>query len=390
VSAYRVVFITRHFWPHWNGASRTIGNVAAALVERGWQATVLTVLKQSERPTRFAWRGVSVTRFPYDQQSRRGEIRWLRSLARWLRAHRSHYDLVCVSMLRRDAYAALGAVGRSVPVVLRAEAAGRWGDCLWQLDAKCGRRIKQRCMKAAALVGPSRSAYRELIAAGYPRERIHYIPHGAAKQPIRTELTRKVARDSLAESHSSLILPEGAPLAVYVGWLHLGRGLITLVNAWERIVARWPSARLWLVGGGPHQASLQEHIDARGLGGRAALVGQFDEVHTLLAAADLFVLPAPEKDFSVALLEAMAAGLPAAACDNSGNRELLEDEHQGLLVPPGDTDAMATALARLIDQSQWARRLGDSARDRTGQDFSLAKMVEAHVTLFEDLLARPC
>lgn len=387
MSGYRVIFITRRFWPRWDGASRTIGDLAAALVERGCRATVLTVLEYPPWTTELRWRGVSVIRLPYDQQSRWGEIRYLRNLARWLRANRDHYDLIYVSGLRHDAYAALGAVEQKVPVVLRAEAAGRWGDCLWQLDAKCGRRIKRRTMKAAALLGPSPLAHRELIAAGYSRERIHYLAHGVAPQPAHDKMTCRMARESLATDHSTLTLAEETPLAVYVGRLHRSRGLVSLVTAWEKVLAHRPNARLWLVGDGPQRTSLQQRIDARNLAGRVSLVGRFDEVDTLLAAADLFVLPSVEEDLSVALLEAMAAGLPVVACNNSGNREVVEDGQQGLLVPPGDTDALATALSCVMDQPELARRLGTAARDRVEQHFPLAKMVEAHVTLFESLLA---
>jgi len=387
VSGYRVVFVVRRFWPQWDGASRTIGALAASLVDRGWEATVLAVGERPQWPSQLRWRGVRVVRLPWNQAGCWGEFRYMRSLGRWLGEHRGSYDLVYVSSLRHDAYAALGAVGDGVPVVLRAETAGRRGDCLWQLDARCGRRIKRRTMKAAALLGPSAPAHRELIAAGYPRERIHHIVHGVAVQPERDHAARQAARRALAAEQPTLMLADETPLALFAGWLRPGRGLLALMAAWERVVARRPKARLWLAGGGPQQAAIQRAVDARRLANRVMLVGRFDEVDTLLAAADLFVLPAAEEDLSVALLEAMAAGLPPVVCDNTGNREAVESERQGLLVPPANPAALAAAIGQLIDQPSLARRLGAAAQRRVEQHFSLAKMVEAHVTLFEDLLA---
>ncbi|HLA86156.1 MAG TPA: glycosyltransferase, partial [Thermoguttaceae bacterium] len=163
------------------------------------------------------------------------------------------------------------------------------------------------------------------------------------------------------------------------------RGLGRLLAAWVKVVAERPRARLWLVGHGPERATLQERINGLGLGHSVALVGRFDEVDVVLAAADAFVLPSIEEDLSVALLEAMAAGLPPVACDNAGNREVVENERQGLLVPPRDTDALAEAIGRLIDQPEQARRLGAVARDRVERHFPLAKTIESHVKLFEGL-----
>ena len=84
---------------------------------------------------------------------------------------------------------------------------------------------------------------------------------------------------------------------------------------------------------------------------------------------------------------AMAGGLASVACDNRGNRELIEDGRQGLLFPPGDAEALADVLVRLLGDPELARRLGMAAQDRVEADFSLAKMVEAHVTLFDELLS---
>jgi glycosyltransferase involved in cell wall biosynthesis len=257
------------------------------------------------------------------------------------------------------------------------------------LDAWFGRTIKRRTMRAAALVATSEPVHRELVAAGYPRDRIHPIAHGTDPQPARDAASRSAARQALAADQPALALTDDTPLAVFVGRLRSGRGLSSLLAAWQKVAARRPRARLWLVGDGPQAVAIQQRIDAMNLGDRIALVGQFDEVDTILAAADLFVLPSPEKDLSVALLEAMAVGLPAVVCDNGGNREVVEDERQGLLVPPGDSDALAAAVGRLLDRPELARRLGKAARQSVQERFSLARMVEGHVALFENLLGGP-
>ena len=156
--------------------------------------------------------------------------------------------------------------------------------------------------------------------------------------------------------------------------------------AWQPIVARWPNARLWLVGEGPFEKTLREWIDVRNLSGRVVLAGVFDNVDELLTAADLFVLPSLEEGMSLAMLEAMATGLPIVATDIPGNREIVTHGEHGLLVPPTDVHSLSTAIERLLDDRRLAARLANAARDRARQHFSVAETVDRHLELFEDLI----
>jgi len=386
VSPRRLVLVTRRFWPLVGGAERAIANLAAELAARHVEVTVLTARWQPQWPAEITYRGVPVVRLANPPVRFWGTIRYMQALARWLKRNRDRYDLVYVAMLKHDAYAALGACARRVPVVLWAPGAGRSGDCLWQLEARCGRRIKRRCMQADALIGQSRAIQRELIAAGYPRPRIHYLPIGVAPAPVADPEARAAARRALTGVNPALHSTPSTRLAVYTGRLDEAKGLGELVAAWPAVLTRHPGARLWLAGEGPYQAALEEQIESRDLAGRIVLAGVFDDVDELLAAADLFVLPSREEGMSRALLEAMAAGLPIVASDIPGNRNLVSDGEHGLLVPPGDVDALSAAVCRLLDEPEPAGRLGAAARDRLQNEFSLAAMAEKHLALFETLL----
>lgn len=381
----RLVFITRRFWPLVGGSEKVMANLAVELAARGAQVTILTACWQPNWPARITFHELPVVRLLHPDERGWGLFRSMRSLARWLRRGEDRCGLVYVSALKHEAYAALRAVGGRVPVVLRAEEAGRGGDCLWQLEANCGRRIKQRCMKAAAFVGRSRAIERELQAAGYPRPRIQYLPDGVPIPPPRCPKAKSTARAMLRETNAALEMPEWAPLALYTGRLRPSRGLRYLVAAWGAIVARWPHARLWLAGDGPDRAALGRQIEALELGARVRLVGVFDTVDELLSAADLFVLPGLEGDVSLSLLEAMAAGLPIVAGETAGARAVISDGREGLLVPAADSHALSAAIARLMEQPDLAARLGNAARERATAEFSLARMADEHIALFERL-----
>jgi glycosyltransferase involved in cell wall biosynthesis len=381
----RLVFIVRQFWPEIGREGKVMGELAAELAALGFQVTILTTRTEPWWPARIRFHEVPVVRLPYSPDGFWARRRYVRSLRRWLAEHRDRCDLVYVSGLRDEACAAVRAVGDRMPVVLRAETPGRFGDCVWQIDTRHGGKIKRACVKASGLVGPSRLLLRELQAAGYPRPRIHCIPNGVAIPAARTAETGASARAVLAESNPRLRPVDGAPVVVYAGRFETSKGIDHLIAAWKRVCARRPHARLWLAGDGPESPAIRRQVESLDLADQVIPLGVLSDIDLLLAAADLFVMPAVEAGPSLALLEAMAAATPLVAADTSGTREVMTDGVHGLLVPPGNVDAMSAAIGRLLDRRPEALQLGAAAREHVSRHFSLANMVREHVTLFENL-----
>jgi glycosyltransferase involved in cell wall biosynthesis len=174
---------------------------------------------------------------------------------------------------------------------------------------------------------------------------------------------------------------------VYVGRLHAGKGLETLVRAWQIVVRRWRHARLWLVGSGPDRGRLVDLVHDLELQGKVILPGPFSDAQSTLLAADAFVLPSQEEGMSISLLEAMAARLPVVATDIPGNRPLVEHEKHGLLVPCGEPETLAAAIRRLFENRTWADRLATAARQRAEQEFSIRRVAEEHLELFSRLIS---
>lgn len=384
----RLVLITRRFWPLVGGAEIMAARLAAGLQARGAATTILTARWHGEWPAEVEHHGVRVVRLNSPRLRGWGTWRYMQAVGRWLKVHRASFDLVYVSMLKHDAYAAVTAGrGMRFPVVLRAEGAGLTGDCYWQLEANCGLRIKRRCFEADGFVAPSPAIERELITAGYARERIHYLPNGVPLPEERDAASRTQSRFDLGEAEASLAADGAAPLAVYTGRLHEMKGLEYLLHAWPDVLRRVNQARLWIVGDGPDRWRLMGLIESLGLSTSVRLVGPFDDVEDFLRAADVFVLPSLEEGMSLALLEAMAMGLPVVATDIPANRVLV-DEQLGRLVPTRDSALLAAAIAELLADRELADRLGRAGRARVAERFSLDKMVTEHLGLFEQLLSR--
>jgi glycosyltransferase involved in cell wall biosynthesis len=386
LSPRRVVFVTRRFWPLVGGAEKTLARLAAEMAKRGIGVTVLTAGWHPRWPAAVDYRSVRVVRLGPAPRDRLSTLRFVRALARWLRSRRDPWEPVCVSGLRHEAYAAVRALEGRVPVIVRAEASGPDGDCAWQARTFAGRWIRRACLRADAVVAPSRPVGQELIAAGYPEDRIRYVPDGVPIPGPPNPAGKAAAREALAAASPSLNLPPEAILCVYTGRLEWSRGLEGLVAAWAQVVARFPDARLWLAGEGPDEHVLRSQIDARRLGGRVLLAGVFDEIDELLAAADLFALPSAPGGARVALAEAMAAGLPVVAADVAEHRELASDGREALLVAPREGEALAGAITRLLADRPLACRLAAAARTRAIGHFSQSRMADDHLALFNELL----
>jgi glycosyltransferase involved in cell wall biosynthesis len=387
MSGPRVVFITRRFWPLFGGAETVIGNLAAALAARGMKTTIVTACWEPHWPREIVHRSVHVVRLPQPPRRMFGTWWYMKELAIWLRRNRADYELAYVSQLKHDAYVAVRA-GRRLrfPVILRATGAGETGDCRWQATGRCGGRIRRVTRRADAVIAPSPAIESELLAARYPAERSVRLDSGVPIPEPQTRERRIQARATIGESNPALSLDETTPLAVYSGRLHSAKGLAALISAWATVVNRRPDARLWIVGEGPDHAALERRVHSLGLPSRVAFVGSFDAVEDMLFAADVFVLPSFEEGLSIALLEAMAVGLPVVASDIAGNRLVVEPGVTGLLTPPGDAAALASAIEHVFAGRDRSSALGAAARRRVQEHYSLDRMVDDHLALFRRLL----
>jgi glycosyltransferase involved in cell wall biosynthesis len=116
-------------------------------------------------------------------------------------------------------------------------------------------------------------------------------------------------------------------------------------------------------------------------------LGRRDDVADLLAACDVFVLPSRREGLGVAALEAMALARPVVASRVGGLAEAVEDGRTGLLVGPGDTAALAAALARLLREPELRARLGAAGPARVAEDHSVSRLVESYEALYLEMLA---
>jgi glycosyltransferase involved in cell wall biosynthesis len=169
---------------------------------------------------------------------------------------------------------------------------------------------------------------------------------------------------------------------IAVGRLDAIKKHALMIHAFAGVVARGVRARLTIVGDGPQRGAIEALVDALGLRGQIELTGFRTDVSELLAQADVFVLSSHYEGISIALLEAMRAGLPAVATRVGGVPETVVSAQTGLLVDDADEAAFAQAMERLAASPTLRREMGLAAQALQQREFSLDTMLERYDALY--------
>jgi glycosyltransferase involved in cell wall biosynthesis len=173
-----------------------------------------------------------------------------------------------------------------------------------------------------------------------------------------------------------------SPLCMTVGRLEPPKGHHTLLDAAPQIVKAVPNVRFVLVGDGSLRADLERQANELGIRESVVFLGARSDVRELLAISNLVIVPSHREGFSIAVLEAMAAGRPIVATAVGGNAEALESGKSGLIVRSNDIESLTSASVRLLTDTIFAQRCGAEARRRFEEYFGLEAMVRSHEALY--------
>jgi glycosyltransferase involved in cell wall biosynthesis len=249
-----------------------------------------------------------------------------------------------------------------------------------------GRGVTWALARADAIVGVSNHTASTFIAAGYRSDRVHAVLN--AIDPSRWDPSLNPA-----PGRASLGVPDGAPLITSVARLFRWKGHFELLSALALVKHKHPDVRLAIVGSDYPADSgttrmLKEHASELGIGENVIFTGQRSDIAALLAACDVFSLPSFEEPFGLVFAEAMAMKRPVVALTNGGTPEVVEHGKCGLLSPPGDIDALAANLLRLLDDPALRSQFGEHGRLRVEQHFTPQRMASDFAALYARMLAR--
>lgn len=184
------------------------------------------------------------------------------------------------------------------------------------------------------------------------------------------------------EAFAAWGIPEGAPVVGLVGRLVEAKAPHVFLDAIALVAAAVPEVRALVIGDGPLRQQAEEHARRVGVAGRTTFAGLRQDVPDLLPGLDAMCFSSTREGLSIAMLEAMAAGVPVVATRVGGNPELIDSDATGFLVPVGDTAALAERLTRVLRDRALAEGIRHAARERVRQRFSLDAMVRAHEALY--------
>lgn len=216
------------------------------------------------------------------------------------------------------------------------------------------------------------------------RHRARVVVHGIDQSEPRRAMAQ---RDEIrAQLRQELGVADGDLLVVTIAGLRAEKGYDVLLDAAHLADQRGLPLHFVAAGEGVLFDELRARHDALALGARFRFLGHRRDALDLLAAADIFVLPSRQEGLPVVLMEATSIGAPIVATDVGGVPQVVESGTSGLIVPPGDPEALVDALGRLAADPQWRAELGQRALER-GATFDVARSTSEIEQLYRRLVA---
>ncbi len=267
---------------------------------------------------------------------------------------------------------------------------GEHGRDMYDLD---GTKVKYNLLRKAVkpfvnrFIAVSANLAEWLVeTVGVHPERVVQIYNGVDIQRFRPCIG---PRPSIASEDSA---SQGTLTLGTVGRLEKVKDQLTLVKAFLHLLDTEPGARerlrLVIVGDGSLREEAQKLLQTANAESLAWLPGERNDIPEILRALDLFVLPSLREGISNTILEAMASGLPVVATRVGGNPELVREGETGLLVPAEDPVAMANAIRKYLNHPDLLRTHGQAGRKRVEQHFSMEKMVNGYMEVYDNVLTR--
>jgi glycosyltransferase involved in cell wall biosynthesis len=367
------------------GAERHLADVAPALMRHGWGISVYALVEGGPLEQALQQDGVRILRPPVPSP----EQAWSK-LRRMHRLARASAHLLGVMRERRPAIVHFFSpsaylIGAPLALLTRVPVRimSRFSLNLYQSGDWRYRLLEPKLHRAmSAITGNAQIVVREIRdRENAPADRLAVIYSGIEPERFAGNGTRSDLRRRLGLSPVTLVMGIIANLIPYKGHADLFQALALAARS---LPAGW---RLLVVGrddgiGG----ELQLLANNLGLAENIAFLGPRNDIPDILNACDIGILCSHQEGFSIALVEAMAAGLPMIVTDAGGNKEAVLDEETGLVVELRNPSPLADAIVRLANDASLRAKFGAAARERLIRHFTLERSVELYDALYRTLL----
>lgn len=245
---------------------------------------------------------------------------------------------------------------------------------------------QMRFHAARRLIAVSRWVAENAAASGMPWEKISIVHEGVEIPGVPSAEERRRARERWGIAESTRLLGS-------VGVFLPDKGHEWLIRALAVVRGQFPDCRLLLAGAGPLRPQLETTARELGVGDAVLFPGFVTDVESVYAALDIFLFPSFFEGLGTSLLSAMAREIPPVAFAKGGLPEIVEHGRSGLLIPcpkgGPDVREIAAAVARILGDAEFAKRLGQAARERIVRNFSVEKMAEETLQVYREVAGNP-
>lgn len=251
-------------------------------------------------------------------------------------------------------------------------------------EIECSKVKRYELDKSSLVFAVSCRVSEALVAGGVPGQRLRVLYSGL-------DLTKTSNRDVGQEGHRPFDIPPEAPLIGTVANLFPRKGYEVMLAAFPKVLEVIPNVHYLIIGKGNEQyeKSLKSRVNELGLGNQIHFTGFQSMVYSYLACLDVYVHPALMEGFGISVLESMAMEKPVIATKTGGLPEIVEDGRTGILVPPGNSTALARAIVDLLQDSKQRAEMGRLGKKRVTECFTvesmMGKMVQEYNLLISNL-----
>lgn len=356
------------------GSETQCVEIARQLKEEGFRVTVGCLRADGPLQARLKEVGLECVEFPVRTSLLRpNALLQMLKLVAFLRRRR--FEVVHTNDLYSNLFAVPAAWLARVPVIISSRRdLGRWW---WYTPVR--RKILRRVQGLSTGVLVNSEAVRQelLTKDGFRPEKIQVVYNGIdAEKYTQAAADREHLLPGLSSNHKVIITVANMHTVV--------KGHCELIEAARVVREEHPEARFALAGDGEMREFFEDQVRAAGLAEMFLFLGHRTDIPALLACCDIGVLPSRTEGLPNAVLEYMAAGLPVVATSVGGVPEILENEGNGLLIPPENPGALSTALLRLLQDEEMRKRLGRAGRERVLTQFNFASVMARLKQLYKD------
>jgi glycosyltransferase involved in cell wall biosynthesis len=380
----RILMVSKRASTHFGGAEIQALHLAQALLDLGVEVRVVSTKFASSLPQSEIIYGVPVQLLAVSRQELMSNFLAVKAsefalMAWYVATHRRTYDMVHAHCLSVSSLGAtLGAQLSNQPVLIKPCVGGAEGDLQAILERRVTRPLLRLLRRIDRFAVQNQEIADELIEIGIPPQRCVPVKNGVNLDrfyPVSTAQRRQLRQQ--------LGFPDEGPLALFVGRLVQQKGITSLLEAWQAVIAVQKNAMLVIVGSGPEVERIQRKTVKPD--SHVVYLGTREDIAELMQAADVFVFPSPYEAFGNVVLEALATGLPVIACRTGIARHLAIDGVAGRLIDAPQPADLFRALHELLSTPDHHAAL--RARGPTlAAPYDIRRVAQEYLELYESMV----